>query len=160
MTQAISEDWQEHLRPAESGTPAEQFCIWAMRLWWRGFPELDAVWPDLARGFQVCGVTPALEAWHRFCSTALAAAGQGAGVACLYCPRITPTEECLLAALSVASTGSPAQVERVLLNCVPPAAARLMTPHVMHFTRVVTHAGLQWPVRNSHSMAAFSQRLH
>ena len=43
-------------RLAASATRAEQFSVWAMRLWWRGFPELDTAWPHLVAEFRRCGV--------------------------------------------------------------------------------------------------------
>lgn len=171
MAAALSKDWQEYPRLAASATRAEQFSIWAMRLWWRGFPELDAIWPDFVHGFRVCGVLPAIESCHRFCSIALAASGHGCGIGCLHCPQIAPREERLLEALGAANGGNHDLVENLLRNSVPASAARLMAPHAVHFARALNDAGLLWPQRavphdaNSLSSAdaaapMFSQRFH
>jgi len=132
-------------RLASSASRAEQFSVWAIRLWWQGFPQLEAVWPRLAAGFQQCGVPLAIEACHRFCSTVLAAAGSGSGVACLACPRITSGEEYLLAALVVASTGCIDAAETQLRQMMPASAARIAAPHAVRFAQALARAGLEWP---------------
>jgi len=148
-------------RPLESASRAEQFSIWAMRLWWGGFPELDTAWPDLVRGFRVCGVPTALESLHRFCSIALAASGRGSGVACIHCPRITAVEEQLLDALAVASESDSIEIECRLRQVLPPAAARLAAAHAGRYARALAAGGLEW--RTSifdFDATPASQRLH
>lgn len=139
-------------RLAAATTPAEQFSVWAMRLWWRGFPELDTAWPHLVAGFRRCGVQ-AIEACHRFCSTALAAAGCGYGMGCLHCPRLTPTEERLLAALASAN-GGVEEAELRLREVLPASAARLAAPHAVRLARALSDSGLEWPT------CATSELLH
>lgn len=137
-------DPQPRLRLAENATPAEQFSVWSLRLWWSAFPELDAAWPDLVRGFRLCAVPAALEACHRFCSVALSAAGCGAGVACLHCPRISAVEDRLLEALAAAASDR-ADTEMILRQVMPASAARLAAPHAARFARALAQAGLDWP---------------
>lgn len=163
---------EPRLRFAEAATPAEQFSVWAMRLWWSAFPELDAAWPDLVRGFRVCTSPAALEPFHRFCSVTLSAAGCGAGIACLRCPRITLLEDRLLESLAAAAAGD-ADVEMVLRTVLPASAARLAAPHAIRFAQLIAEAGLGWPqpvhvasVRAGHESpfaalaAGESRRLH
>jgi hypothetical protein len=138
--------WQRAPRATQDATSAEQFSIWAMRLWWSGFPELDAAWPDLVRGFRACSVPSALEACHRFCTVTLSAAGCGDGIACLYCPRIATVEEALLASRSTAASSNYLDVESHLRRIMPDSAARLAAPHAMRFARHLDGAGLRWPV--------------
>ncbi len=148
-------------RLAASATRAEQFSVWAMRLWWRGFPELDATWPHLVAGFRRCGVQ-AIEACHRFCSTALAAAGCGYGIGCLHCPRLTPTEERLLAALASANAGVH-EAELRLREVLPASAARLAAPHAVRLARALADSGLEWPECTSigfDESPAIAARLH
>jgi hypothetical protein len=162
---------QQVPRLAEQATPAEQFSIWAMRLWWGAFPELETAWPDLVRGFRICAVTSALEAFHRFCSIALSAAGCGAGMACLYCPRITPLEDKLLEALAAATASECGGTETILRQIMPASAARMAAPHAARFARAVAQGGLRWPrapAAHESRLAAFdppaanefSERLH
>jgi hypothetical protein len=164
---------QRHPLPrlAASATRAEQFSIWAMRLWSGHFPELDAAWPDFVRGFRVCGVQSAIEACHRFCSVALAAAGCSCGIACPCCASITPLEEKLLEALAVASRGDLDAAEEYLRKVMPASAARLAIPHAARFAQALARAGLDWPTapaidedvyeRVDYSVASVSsRRLH
>lgn len=137
--------WQRAPRATQDATSAEQFSIWAMRLWWSGFPELDSAWPDLVRGFRACSIPSALEACHRFCSVTLSAAGCGGGIACLYCPRITTVEEALLESLGAAASSNYLDVETYLRRVMPDSAARLAAPHAMRFARNLTGTGLHWP---------------
>jgi hypothetical protein len=155
-----------------SATRAEQFSTWALRTWWRSFPELQLGWSDLMHGFRVCGVQPALESCHRFCSIVLTIAGGGQGLACPHFARIVPMEERLLGALAMAETGEPDFVESLLLDVVPTAAARLAAPQAIRYARVLASAGLEWPQRAKLVAAdprsrtfsapeiALSQRLH
>jgi hypothetical protein len=139
------DSWQVVPRLAESATPAEQFSIWAIRMWWGAFPELDTVWAELARGFRFCAAPSALEACHRFCSVMLCAAGCGSGIACIHCPRITPLEDRLLEALAAARTNEYLETEMLLRQLVPASAARIAAPYAARFARDLAEAGLQWP---------------
>jgi hypothetical protein len=116
-----------------------------MRLWSGHFPELDTAWPDFVRGFRVCGVQSAIEACHRFCSVALAAAGCCSGIACPCCPSITPVEEKLLEALAIAGRGEVEVAEEYLRQIMPASAARLAVPHAARFALVLARSGLEWP---------------
>lgn len=150
-------------RLAAAATRGEQFSLWAMRLWWGGFPELDRAWPDLVAGFRAYGVQGAIEACHRFCSTALAAAGCGYGIGCLQCPHITPTEERLLAALAAASSGDLDSVESRLQEVLPASAARLAAPHAVRLVRALATSGFEWPAGAAREIAdwpAVSNYLH
>lgn len=148
-------------RPLESAARAEQFSIWAMRLWWGGFPELDTAWPDLVRGFKVCGVPAALESLHRFCSIALSAAGCGSGIACIHCPRITAVEEKLLDALAAAQRCDSIELECRLREFMPASAARLATAHAQRYAQALTTGGLEWRATVfDFDAAPASQRLH
>lgn len=147
-------------RPLESAARAEQFSLWAMRLWWGGFPELDTAWPDLVRGFRVCGVPAALESLHRFCSIALSAAGCGSGIACIHCPRITAIEEQLLAALAVAQQCDSIELECRLREFMAPSAARLATAHAKRFAHALASGGLEWRAALLNDATPASQRLH
>lgn len=171
MERAIDYQSQSVPRLAAAASRAEQFSIWAMRLWWCGFPEIDSVWPDFAQGFRACGVAPALESCHRICSIALATAGCGNGIACLHCPHIAPAEEQLLAALVAANSGESDRSEMLFRQFLPATAARLVAPQAVHYAQILTHAGLLWPpsiaierahraLNGLHSSALSSDRLH
>jgi hypothetical protein len=147
------------MRFAASATRAEQFSIWALRLWWRAFPELDAAWADFLHGFRVCGVPSAVESCHRFCSIVLAAAGCGSGIACLHFPHIAPAEEQLLSLLAAGTAGEAGRVERLLRKVVPPAAARLASSHAVHYAQILNNAGLHWPHQLPASGASCTARL-
>lgn len=136
---------RETLRPTEGSTQAEQFSLWAFRLWWSAFPELQLAWGDFLHGFRVCGVLPAAESCHRFCSIVLATAGGGSGVACLNCPYILPTEDQLLSALVVAGSADVSNVERALRKLIPPTAARVAAPLAVRYTQALADAGFKWP---------------
>ena len=157
------------LRLAISATRAEQFSIWAMRLWWRSFPQLDSGWSDFLHGFRVCGVAPAVESCHRFCSIALAASACGSGIACVHYPRIVPMEEQLLSVFSVANLGESDRVESLLRGLLPETSVRTAAPLVIHYAQILEHAGMQWPHRpiapyagraRRVSVMAGSERLH
>jgi hypothetical protein len=139
---------QNELPLAATASRAEQFSLWAMRLWWQGFPEIDAVWGDLVRGFRVCGVSTALEPWHRFCSLMLATGGAGHAIACIYYPRVMPGETLLLDALATAARGSVELLEAHLRAVTPPTVARLAAPHACRFATALTEARLDWPTSN------------
>jgi hypothetical protein len=145
------------LRFAASATRAEQFSIWALRLWWEAFPDLPGAWSDFLHGFRVCGVQTAVESCHRFCSIVLATGACGTGVACLHAPHIAPTEEQLLAALAAADRGDVARVEGLLRTMVPNTAARIAAPLAVHYAQILTTAGLSWP-RSPDVLC--SERLH
>jgi hypothetical protein len=171
MRAIIDDSWRQLPRLAEHATPAEQFSIWAMRLWWGVFPELDTAWPHLVRGFRQCNAAAStLEAFHRFCSIALPATARGAGIACPYCPRITPLEEKLLEGLAAATGIEFTVAEATLRQVMSASAARIAAPHAARFARGMAQAGLPWPRVNgteaAHSAALdpsgnkSSQRLH
>jgi len=145
MQEDLRDSWQRVPRLAAGATPAEQFSIWAMRLWWSAFPELDSAWADLARGFRVCAVPASLESFHRFCSVVHSAAGCGSGIACLHCPRITCVEDRLLEALAAATAPDYTQTEDLLRQIMPASAARIAAPHAARFARELAQAGLPWP---------------
>jgi hypothetical protein len=143
------------LRYAASATRAEQFSIWALRLWRRAFPELDRGWSGFLHGFQVLGVLPAVESCHRFCSVVLARSE--ACVACQHFPLILADEEQLLAALRAASEGDTSLSERMLSRFVSPPAARVGAQHAARYAQILSDAGLQWP---THELAFPRAMLH
>lgn len=156
------------LRLASRATRAEQFSLWALRLWWHAFPELQFGWRELLHGFRVCGVPSAVECCHRFCAVILSAGGCGSGIACIHFPRILQTEEQLLAALAAGTTGEPWVVEASLRAFAPAAAARSAAPLAVDYARILANAGLDWPgVPSSHlvlrayqDVCIVSGRLH
>jgi hypothetical protein len=164
----INESGSGSLRLATHASRAEQFSLWAVRLWWRAFPELETGWGDFLRGFRVCGVPCAVEPCHRICSVMLSAAGCGSGVACIHFPRILQTEEQLLTALAAGTTGETWVVEASLRTIAPAAAARSAAPLVVDYAQILANAGLTWPgAQPSHAVLraredAFivSSRLH
>src|SRR5262245_52405425 len=95
-------------RLAAHASRAEQFALWAIRLWWSRYPELDLVWPKLARGFRAFGMPAALESLHGFCSIALVMAAEVPALACERCSSINSHEERLLQVLRLASRGESA----------------------------------------------------
>jgi hypothetical protein len=159
----------ENLRLASRASRAEQFSLWAMRLWWRAFPELETGWGDFLHGFRVCGVQGAVEPCHRFCAIVLSAAGCGAGVACIHFPRILSTEEQLLSALEAGTTGEHWVVEATLRTFAPASAARAAAPLVVDYAHILANAGISWPgsagpfrpsLRPREQAYGMSQRLH
>jgi hypothetical protein len=156
------------LRYAVAATRAEQFSIWALRLWWRSFPELHNGWADFLHGFRVLGVVPAVESCHRFCSVVLAAGGRDPGLACPHFPLILDREERLLAAFSAASEGDLVLSERVLSTFTSPSMARTGAQHAERYVQILSSAGLEWPACEPASQRAmlkdvpllYAERLH
>jgi hypothetical protein len=148
------------LRYAAAASRAEQFSIWALRLWWRAFPELHCGWADFLHGFRVLGVLPAVESCHRFCSVVLVPAGRESGLACLHFPLILAREEQLLAALSAASEGDSALSQRILSTFISPSAARVGAQHAAHYAQILSSAGLQWPTNEPVLPRAMLQDSH
>jgi hypothetical protein len=142
---------RRNLRFAASATRAEQFSIWAFRLWWEAFPDLPNAWGDFLHGFRVCGIPLAVESCHRFCSIVLATGACGTGLACLHSPHIAPTEEQLLAVFAAGNGGDLVRVEGLLRTMVPNRAARIAAPLAIQYAQILTHGGLYWPR---------SERLH
>jgi hypothetical protein len=157
-----------NLRLASTASRAEQFSLWALRLWWQAFPELQLAWGEWLHGFRVCGVSSAVEACHRFCAITLSAAGCGSGIACIHFPRILSTEEQILAALAGGATGEPWVVEASLRTFAPAAAARSAAPLAVDYARILVNAGLEWPgapssqiaLRAYEGVSIVSGRLH
>ncbi|HTU66199.1 MAG TPA: hypothetical protein VMF52_09625 [Steroidobacteraceae bacterium] len=133
------------LRATSDASRGEQFSLWALRTWWQAFPEVDAAWPELVRGFRACQVPLALESCHRLCSVLLASGGCGAALGCPCCPGITPGEEILLDVLRAAAGGEESRVLLRLRRFAPAAMARLAAPHAIRFARQLHAAGLSWP---------------
>jgi hypothetical protein len=159
----------ENLRLASRASRAEQFSLWALRLWWRAFPELETGWSDFLHGFRVCGVQGAVEPCHRFCAIMLSAAGCGSGVACIHFPRILPTEEQLLSALEAGTTGEHWVVEATLRTFAPATAARAAAPFIVDYAQILAQAGISWPgnarpaqsaLRARAQVCVVSSRLH
>jgi hypothetical protein len=158
------------LRLAVQASRAEQFALWAIRLWWSRFPELDAVWPKLAQGFRAFGMPAALESLHGFCSIALVVAAQTPAIACARCSSIHPDEERLLQMLCLAARGETVLAQRQLLSTLPAASAQLAIRHAERFAQLLIVAGLEWPrvdepdgeslSSNAASRAHASSRLH
>ncbi len=147
------------LRFAAAATRAEQFSIWALRLWWRSYPELQTGWGEFLHGFRVCGVAPAVESCHRFCAIALAAGGRGTGLACLHFPLILPTEELLLAALASGIEGDTYRTEAILRTLVPASAVRIAAPLVVRYAQILGDAGLAWPLVTATPVGAGLARI-
>lgn len=158
----------DNLRLASSATRAEQFSLWALRLWWRAFPELETGWREFLHGFRVCGVPDAVEPCHRFCALMLSGAGCGSGIACIHFPRILATEEQLLAALAAGTTGEPWAAEASLRQFAPATAARAASVLVVDYAQILANAGLSWPgtesasrvLRAREAVCVASGRLH
>ncbi len=51
MHLSINSPSVEELRLTSSATRAEQFSLWALRLWWCAFPELEVGWREFLHGF-------------------------------------------------------------------------------------------------------------
>lgn len=161
---------RESLRLVSCASRAEQFSIWALRIWWRAFPELQAGWGDFLHGFRVCGVQPAIESCHRFCSIVLGTSARGSSIACVHFPHILAAEERLLAVLAAGQSGDVARVEELLREFVPPATARVAATQAARFAQVLANAGLDWaqvsaaptsPTRGHFDHASLvSERLH
>jgi hypothetical protein len=157
-----------NLRLVARATRAEQFSLWAMRLWWHVSPELQFGWSELLHGFGGCGVSSAVEPCHRFCSLILGAGGCGPRIACIHFPRILPIEEQLLGALAVGTTGEPWVVEASLRTFLPAAVARSAAPLAVDYARILSNAGLDWPgaptshvaLRAYEDVCIVSGRLH
>lgn len=147
------------LRFAAAASRAEQFSVWAMRLWWRSYPELQASWGEFLHGFRVCGVAPAVESCHRFCSIALAAGGRGTGLACLHFPLILPGEELLLSALALGQEGDLGRIENTLRTLIPPSAARIAAPNVVRYAQILADAGLSWTTAKPASASSIEPRV-
>jgi len=124
---------------------AEQFALWAIRVWWSRFPELDAVWPKLAQRFRAFGIPAALESFHGFCSIALVMAEEIPVIACLRCSSINAHEERLLQILCLAARGETLLAHRELRATLPTASARLAIQHAERFAQLLSVAGLDWP---------------
>jgi hypothetical protein len=158
------------LRPAAQASRAEQFALWAIRIWWSRYPELDAVWPKLAQGFRAFGMPAALESLHGFCSIALVKAEQVPAISCPRCTSINHNEGRLLQILCLAAQGRMFLVHRELLSILPAPSARLATQHAERLAQLMTVAGLEWPrddelsgerpSSNFNSHSQISSRLH
>jgi hypothetical protein len=158
------------LRPAAQASRAEQFALWAIRIWWSRFPELDAVWPKLAQGFRAFGMPAALESLHGFCSIALVKAEETPVIACSHCTSINRHEERLLQILCLAAQGRTLLAHQELLSSLPAASTRVATQHAERLAQLLTVAGLEWPrgdelngdmpSSNYRSHAQPSSRLH
>ncbi|MGC4111401.1 MAG: hypothetical protein QM747_13455 [Nocardioides sp.] len=148
---AVPGDFETDLRVAAEATRGEQFSLWALRMWWRAFPKVDAVWPELVHGFRACGIPAALESCHRLCTVLLATGGCGAALGCPACPGITPGEEILLDVLRAAASGEEGRVILRLRRFAPAAVARLAAPHAIRFARALAAAGLDWPASQTPS---------
>ena len=154
-------------RPAAQASRAEQFSLWAIRIWWSRYPELDAIWPKLAQGFRAFGIPAALESLHGFCSIALVMAKETPAIACSRCTSINRHEERLLLILRLAAQGQTHLALQELLSGLPSASARMAARHADRFAQLLTVSGLEWPRGNGERPSATpgrhtqpSSRLH
>jgi hypothetical protein len=134
--------------PVAQVSRAEQFSLWAIRIWWSRFPELDAVWPKLAQGFRAFGMPAALESLHGFCSIALVMAEDIPTLACSRCTSINRDEERLLRILRLAAQGQTHLTFQELLSDLPAGSARIAARHAERFAQLLTVSGLEWPRGN------------
>lgn len=132
-------------RLSAQASRAEQFALWAIRLWWSRYPQLDAVWPKLEHGFRIFGMPAALEPLHGFCSIALVMSEDPPSVACSRCSSINSHEERLLRILCLAAQGEGPLANQQLLSALPATSARLATRHAERFAQMLIVAGLIWP---------------
>ena len=130
---------------------AEWLILWGLRFWAACCRKECSPWPllgDVFRRNHVEDAALSLDALLRLTSlTSL----RPLDVRCPACPRISPDEHRLLAAVSGAQRGRKARTGRILRTWLPPKASRMGLNMVDGLANILASAGHQLPDRQDAS---------
>ena len=143
---------------------AEWLILWGLRFWAACCRKECSPWPLLGDVFwrnHVEDAALSLDALLRLTSlTSL----RPLDVRCPACPRISPDERRLLAAVSGSQRGRKASSSQILRTWLPPAASRMGLNMIEGLAKILADAGHRLPERRDvvaadHSLAGTPNRL-
>jgi len=125
---------------------AEQFAVWTLRVWAAGHRGSEEAWDLLREGMAKAEAGPeAMAALADFMTLVVLGRQRALDVRCIHCPKLSPDEEAMLAALAAAQAGRSDLAFFALRACLVPAAARLAVPHADRLAAALGDAGLALP---------------
>lgn len=136
--------------PAEARTLdslrlAERFVVWAIREWRRRWSDGEARPETLRRGFHHADIGDGLTPFCDFMEALVAATRRPLDVRCMNCPYVSPDEDLALDAVAAAQRDRDEIAYALLLDALPPAAARIAIGHLAAFAHKMAESGLVLP---------------
>lgn len=126
---------------------AERWLLGAVRYWVRCLHRGGGPLPDLARQFDRLGQPDAAAALHAVLTVMAVSARRQVDVRCPNCPRLSPDETALLAAVAALQRDAVAPADGVLAAWLPEAAIRSGRRSLAVLAAGLTAAGLVLPIR-------------
>ena len=121
--------------------------LWAFRTWVRVHEGETRYLPILRRGFEAAGIADGYALLDSALETVACTAHTPIHVNCPKCRAVTADEHDLLTAATGLQRGHRGDAQRLLASWVPPAAVRLMLPHLTRFALALDAAGYRLPRR-------------
>lgn len=125
----------------------EQFVLWTARSWVAAFKTRQPAFVHLRQGFEVAGIPDGLFALDEFMGLLASAARRSLDFRCVKCRRLGGDEALLLHCLAACQAGHTADIDRVLADWLPPAAARMAVRPVTVLATLLDGVGLRLPER-------------
>jgi hypothetical protein len=133
-------------RRTDELTCSEQFVLWTARSWVAAFKHRQPVYPHLRQGFEVAGIPDGLFALDELMGLLASAARRPLDFRCVKCRKIGADEALLLRCLAAGQSGRAPEIDRVLMDWLPPAAARMALRPVMILAMLLDSIGMRVPM--------------
>ncbi|MEQ8603202.1 MAG: hypothetical protein RIB45_07760 [Marivibrio sp.] len=125
----------------------EQFLLWSLRTWVRGFDDQPWKLAEMREGFAAINAGEAGDHLDQAMTLFAGGAEGRVDINCPRCPSVTADEHNLVLAIALIQRGWEASATRLLSDWLPPAALRLCQPHFVHVAFALDDAGYRAPVR-------------
>ncbi len=142
---------------------AEQFTVWAIRVWVKAVQGKAPPGRLLEEGFEVAGCEAALSPLHGLMRTLAVAAERSIDVRCINCRHVSPDEVSFLRAIAGFQRGCYGEGAMLIAGYLPPAAARTAIDHAAALAGHLASAGLLLAPAQAHPHTAampVSHTLH
>lgn len=141
---------------------AEQFVVWAIRVWVAAVKERRPPGRLLDEGFEVACCEEGLAPLHGLMHTLAVASERSIDVRCVNCRHVSPDESSLLRAIAGFQRGSYGEGAMLIAGYLPRAAARTAIDHAAALAGHLAAAGLMLAAAPMHRppVAMASRTLH
>ena len=127
-------------------TCSEQFVLWTARSWIAAFKRQQPVYPHLRQGFEVAGIPDGLFALDELMGLLASAARRQLDFRCVKCRHVGADEALLLRCLAACQSSRAAEIDQVLMDWLPPAAARMALRPAMLLAMQLDSIGMRVPM--------------
>ena len=123
---------------------ADQLLLWSIRLWADGLNRGCGVSELLRHAYRLAGASDAYLDLDSLMTIVATSATGNIDVRCTKCTTVSFDEQAFIRAVAIYQAGLPvADASKLFTLWLPPAARRLIEPHIAELGRKFRHAGLQ-----------------